>query len=32
MTKLSPEDEEMMDLICPLAKKVIDFEAIDRLL
>lgn len=32
ISKISPEDDEKIDLICSLAEKVIDFEAIDRLL
>lgn len=32
ISKLSAEDDEKIDLICSLAEKVIDFEAIDRLL
>ena len=32
ISKISPEDDEKIDLICSLAESVIDFEAIDRLL
>jgi len=32
ISKISAEDDEKIDLICSLAEKVIDFEAIDRLL
>lgn len=32
ISKLSAEDDEKIDLICSLAEKIIDFEAIDRLL
>jgi len=32
ISKISPEDDEKIELICSLAEKVIDFEAIDRLL
>ena len=32
ISKISPEDDEKIDLICSMAERVIDFEAIDRLL
>lgn len=32
ISKISPDDDEKIDLICSLAEKVIDFEAIDRLM
>ena len=32
ISKISPEDDEKIDLICSLAEKVMDFEAIERLL
>lgn len=32
ISKISPEDDEKIDLICSLAERVIDFQAIDRLL
>jgi BioD-like phosphotransacetylase family protein len=32
ISKISPEDDEKIDLICSLAESVLDFEKIDRLL
>jgi BioD-like phosphotransacetylase family protein len=32
ISKISPDDEEKIELICSLAENVVDFEAIDRLL